>query len=189
MKIGKRAGAKKYAKLREKQATANKMLYKSTHIEKSHGKRLAVVKMKQQFFKSRGIKNPSMLSFKNLSTADLKAYEKLLDSIINNTYVNPEKYEKMIDKQRQQFEQSDFANDMDFADYTNFWSSDITNILMELGVDYKELLNTLNDFTNNGLNMDDFISMSTQFLKDNANGSYTLDDFFVYADDYIDKWG
>lgn len=188
MKIGKRAGAKKYAKLREKQATANKMLYKSTHIEKSHGKRIAVLKMKAQFYHSRGLRNPAMLSFKNLTTADLKAYERLLDSIINNSYVNPEKYKKMIDRQREQFEQSEFADDMDFEDFRNLFESDIYNMLYELGLTPSQLARVEAEYMRAGATPSDFLRMCTSFLNEYSNGSYTIADFFVYADEYLNKW-
>lgn len=189
MKIGKRAGAKKYEQLRIKQATANKMLYKSTHIEKSHGKRQAVLKMKAQFYHSRGLKNPSMLSFKSLSTTDLKAYEKLLDSIINNSYINPEKYKKMIDKQREQFEQSDANGLMSFEQWINFFDEDIINMLIELGVDPSELRRLFGEYSASGMTYQQFINMCGLFIKEYQNGNYTISDFFVYAYEFMDKWG
>ena len=94
-KIGKHAQAKKYKELREKQALANQMINRARGYLKPEHKALKNLKAKKkQFYNTRVLKSPAQLSFKNLSRSDLQAYERLLDSIINDTYLNEEKYNK-----------------------------------------------------------------------------------------------
>ena len=191
-KIGKRTSAKKYAHIRILQAQANKMLYKSTHIEKSHGKRKQVLAMKRQFYKSRGIKNPSRLSFRNLSPKDIKAYEKLLKSIIENTYINPEKYKQYQQKMEKIFNENHYG--VKYEEVKDIFESDIGDELSELGLGYKDFWETyaeVNEEYSKSFTVENFIEMLKAFKNDVDLGSFNLDDFYVYADawysGYIDK--
>ena len=183
-RIGKRTGAKKYKKLRELQATANRMLYKSTHIEKTNGKRKQVLAMKRQFYKSRGIKNPSRLSFKDLSPKDIKAYEQLLQSIINNTYINPEKYKQYQDKMREKFNEQGY--DFEYDKIKDILESDYISDLIEIGMSPSEFWQVYGELTKEygEIDEEDFFDMLRAFRIDFNNGDVTIDDFFVYADEW-----
>ena len=186
-KIGKRTGAKKYKKLRELQATANRMLYKSTHIEKTNGKRKQVLAMKRQFYKSRGIKNPKHLSFKDLSTKDIKAYQNLLESIINNTYINPEKYEKFQEKMRDKFEQQGY--DFEYDDIKDILDSDIISELLDLGMSPSDFWQVYNDVTVDygEISPDEFLTMLMRFENEMKYGDMVIDEFYEFADNYFSK--
>ena len=186
-RIGKRTTAKKYAKVRQLQATANRMLYKSTHIEKSNSKRKQVLAMKRQFYKSRGIKNPSRLSFRDLSPKDIKAYENLLQSIINNTYINPEKYKQFQDKMRDKFKQQGY--DFEYDDIKDIFDSDIISELLDLGMSPSDFWQVYNDITVDygEIKPDEFITMLMRFENEMKYGDMTIDEFYEFADNYFSR--
>ena len=186
-KIGKRTGAKKYKKLRELQATANRMLYKSTHIEKTNGKRKQVLAMKRQFYKSRGIKPPKHLSFRDLSPKDIKAYEQLLKSITENTFINPDKYAKYQEKMREKFKSQGY--NFEYDDIKDVLESDIVMELFKEGLSPSEFWQVYNDISADygKIEIETFYHMASEFLKELRYGDMTLGQFFVFADDYFDK--
>ena len=187
-KIGKRTSAKKYAHIRILQAQANKMLYKSTHIEKSHGKRKQVLAMKRQFYKSRGIKNPSRLSFRDLSPKDIKAYEKLLKSIVENTYINPEKYKQYQQKMRDKFES--YGYNFEFEEIQGVLDDDfVKSMLDELDMSPSDFWQVYNDIKGEDANVNeqDFIEMLIDFRNEVDTGGITVDDFYVYADAWLNQ--
>lgn len=187
-KIGKRAGAKKYAELRELQTRVNHMLYKSTHIEKSNAKRQAVLQMKRQFYKSRGIKNPAKLSFKSLSKKDIKAYEQLLKSIESNTYINPEKYKKFQEKMREKFNEQDWG--FEYDDIKDILENDIVNMLYELGLTPSEFWAFYDYYTRSygtPEEVDDvqgFWDMLRAFVHEVNWGDMDVHQLFAFADRY-----
>ena len=185
-RIGKRVNSKKYAKLRILQARVNKMLYKSTHIEKSNGKRKQVLAMKRQFYKSRGIKNPSRLSFRDLSPKDIKAYIQLLESIENNTFINPEKYAKYQEKMRKKFES--YGYDFTFDEIEEVLNDDVIDDLIKDGMSPSDFWAIYDDYTKGNTDeerVNEFLKMTLQFKKDFDNNNVTLEDFYVYADAYF----
>lgn len=186
-RIGKRTSAKKYEKVRKLQATANRMLYKSTHIEKSNSKRKQVLAMKRQFYKSRGIKNPSRLSFRDLSPKDIKAYQNLLESIINNTYINPEKYEKYQEKMREKFKEQGY--DFEYDDIKDIFDSDIVSELLDLGMSPSDFWQAYNDITVDygEIKPDEFITMLMRFENEMKYGDMTIDEFYEFADNYFNR--
>lgn len=186
-RIGKRTTAKKYEHTRMLQATANKMLYKSTHIEKSNGKRQQVLAMKRQFYKSRGIKNPSKLSFKNLSPKDIKAYEQMLESIINNTYINPEKYQQFVDKMRDKFNAQGY--EFEYDDIKDILDSDLVQELFEMGMSPSDFWQAYNELTVDYGEMqpDEFMNMLKHFRNEMVYGDMSISEFFEYADNYFNQ--
>ena len=186
-RIGKRTSAKKYATVRKLQATANRMLYKSTHIEKSNSKRKQVLAMKRQFYKSRGIKNPSRLSFRDLSPKDIKAYQTLLESIINNTYINPDKYKQFQDKMREKFKEQGY--DFEYDDIKDIFDSDIVNELLDLGMSPSEFWQAYQELSVDYSEMtpDEFMDMLKNFINELKYGDMTIEEFFVYADNYFSR--
>ena len=187
MKIGKRASAQKYKELRALQARVNNMLYKSTHIEKSNGKRKQVLAMKRQFYKSRGIKNPSRLSFSVLSTKDIKAYTELLKSIENNTFINPEKYKQYQEKMREKFDS--YGYNFSYEDVRKLLDSEIIQELINEGLTPSEFWQVYNEITTDYSDIDEeqFFYMATDFLQEIKYGDATINEFFVYADEWFSK--
>ena len=185
-RIGKRTSSKKYAEVRKLQARVNKMLYKSTHIEKSNGKRQQVLAMKRQFYKSRSIKNPSHLSFRDLSPKDIKAYMQLLESIENNTFINPEKYAKYQEKMREKFES--YGYDFTYDEIEDVLNDDVIDDLIKDGMSPSDFWAVYDDYTKGNTDderVDEFLKMALQFKRDYDNKSVTLDDFYVYADAFF----
>lgn len=186
-KIGKRVNAKKYKELRELQTRVNKMLYASDHIEKTNAKRQQVLAMKRQFFKSRGIKNPSKLSFKNLSPKDIKAYKNMLESIANNTYINPEKYKQYQEKMREKFDS--YGYNFSYEDVRKMLDSEIIQELINEGLTPSEFWQVYNEITTDYGDIDEeqFFYMCTDFLQEIHYGDATINEFFVYADEWFER--
>lgn len=189
-RIGKNAKkAKKYADLRAKQKLANEILYGAKdYLGTDHSAIKNALQRKKKFYNKRGLKNPPKLSFKNLTVKDLPMYEQLLDSIINNTYLNPQKYEQHIEKLKENTSKQIldvFGGNA--QEYDSFLESDIFKQLIDMGINPSDLINYMEDFYSNGFSLEDFIAMTKDFIKDVDAGSYTIDDFFIYADEWQDE--
>ena len=185
MKIGKRASAQKYKELRALQARVNNMLYKSTHIEKTNGKRKQVLAMKRQFYKSRGIKNPSRLSFSVLSSKDIKAYTELLKSIENNTFINPQKYKEYQEKMQEKFDS--YGYDFEYEEIKEVLESDIVQELINEGMSPSEFWQVYSEITTDygQIDIHSFYDMAREFLNGIRYGDLTINQFFEFADDYF----
>lgn len=189
-KIGKNAKkAKKYADLRAKQKLANEMLYGAkNYLNKDHSAIKNALQRKKKFYSKRGLKNPPKLSFKNLTVKDLPMYEQLLDSIINNTYLNPLKYQQHIDKLKENTSKQILdAFGGNAEEYDSFLESDVFKQLIDMGVNPSNLINYMEDFYTNGFDLADFIAMSRAFMQETNAGSFTVDDFFIFADSWQDE--
>lgn len=189
MKVGKRVKAKKYEALREKQARANALVLESRKRLKPNHKALKTVsKMKTNFYNKRGVKSSGRLSFKNLDTKDLKAYETLLDAIIseqeNNVYLNPARYNNLREKMTDIFNEQWQKKNVTVEDLIDIVESDVVAQLKALGIVYKEVFDKFRDY--NTLTTDDVIEALDRFLKGYEDKHVTADDFLVFADDYID---
>ena len=186
IRIGERRNAKKYAPLRAKQAQANRYLRQARRDLKPNHKALLQAKQRiKLFYNARGIKTPSLLSFKQLSTHDLKQYEQLLDSIIENTYLNPQKYEEheniMKEKMRSWFKDAD---DETIDRYNEILESDIVSELFSLNMTPSELAVIYENYNEMGLSDADFMDMINEFLQDSNK---TIDEFFTHANGYARK--
>lgn len=185
-RIGKHAQAKKYKELREKQATANRIIKRAKEFLPADHKALKQLKAKKkQFYNSRGLKAPAMLSFKNLQRKDLKAYEHLLDSIINNTYLNEEKYNKHRQKQEQSFHDKGIK---DVESAIEILESDIIQDLYNLGLTPSDVVAMIGEYDKRGLGVDDFIFMCKMFLNEVNAGNRTVDEFFIFGDYFINLY-
>lgn len=186
-KIGKHAQAKKYKELREKQRVANAMIRRAKEYLKPEHNALKNLKAKKkQFYNTRGLKASAQLSFKNLSRKDLKAYERLLDSIIENTYLNEEKYNKHKQKQEQQFR--DMGID-DIETATEVIEEDIIKDLIALGLSpSKDIYPVMADYFNRGFDKNEFILMCKFFMSEINSDNMTIDDFFVFADYFMNLY-
>lgn len=185
-KIGKHSQAKKYKELREKQAIANRMIRRAKEYLKPDHKALKNLKAKKrQFYNTRGIRTPSLLSFKSLTRQDLKAYERLLDSIINDTYLNEEKYNRHRERQEEQFRDMG-VDDMDSA--IEVLESDIVQDLINLGLSPSDIIAIIGEYQARGFDVNDFITMCKFFMSEVNSDNMTIDDFFVYADYFMDLY-
>ena len=178
MKIGKRAKAKKYKTIREKQAIANKMIKNAkTYLKPNHKAFKELKAKKKQFYNSRGLKAPAQLSFKSLSSKDIKAYEKLLDSIIDgSTWFNEDKYKEHDKKMREKLAQEGI-NDIDKA--ISIFDYDIVNDLVSLAVPPSEMMALFEEYSDDGFDINDFVDMLTEFNED--EGADNITEFFNYA--------
>lgn len=189
-KLGKTAlKAKKYADLRAKQKLANQMLYGSkTYLKTDHTARKNALQRKKNFYNKRGLKNPPRLSFKNLTIKDLKAYETLLDSIINNTYLNPEKYKEHLNRIKENVSQNVLdAFGGSVEEYDDFMESDIFKMLIDMGIDPSTLVRYMQEFANEGFSMEYFIRATKYFIEQANAGSYTIDDYFSFMDEWQER--
>lgn len=190
MKIGKRVKAKKYKPLREKQATANAMLKEAKERLKEDHRNIKNTKKKiTQFYHSRGLKVPSRLSFKSLSTKDLKAYNNLLDSIINDTFINKKKYDKFREKMKENFKEQ-FGDELDeenMTDFLDIMEHSIVKDLLELGMSPSDFVELYQEFINDGLSDEEFLILLRDFTRE-LGDDYLVDDFFNYAKEWKEKY-
>lgn len=190
MKIGKRVKAKKYKPLREKQATANAMLKEAKGRLKEDHRNIKNTKKKiAQFYHSRGLKVPARLSFKPLSTKDLKAYNNLLDSIINDTFINKEKYDKFREKMEENFKEQfgDELEEEEMTDFLNIMEHSIVKDLLELGMSPSDFVELYQEFINDGLSDEEFLILLGDFTRE-LGDDYLVDDFFNYAKEWKEKY-
>ena len=183
MKIGKRVKAKKYKPLREKQATANAMLKEAKgRLKEDHRNIKSTKKKIAQFYHSRGLKVPSRLSFKSLSTKDLKAYNNLLDSIINDTFINKEKYTQYRDKMEENFKEQfgDSMPEISMDDFINIMNHPIVKQLLDMGMSPSDFIEFYQEFIHEGLSDRDFLLMLYDFSNE-LGEDFLIEDFFVYA--------
>lgn len=192
MKIGKRAKAKKYKALREKQAQANALIKSARkRLGTKHAEVKKLTSKKKNFFNKRGIATPTQLSFKNLSTKDIKAYENYLDSVLtdfeNNTFLNEEKHKQFKEKMRENFKQQWGDSGLEIDDLLDVVNSDIVEQLKAVGIPYK---NVLDEVTKNypDTNTQDIKDALTSFWNDRnkSDAGVVLDDFLQYVDDFMD---
>ena len=189
MKIGKRVKAKKYRNLREKQKQANAIIQNAKGFLKEDNRAIKKTKAKiKTFYNERGIKTPSRLSFKSLQTKDLKAYENLLDSIIQDKSLSKAEHERKQKQARENlktaFGKSDEdINDETIDDFINIMESDIISELIEKGLEPSDLIRVEIEYLNNGLSTDDFYNMLTDFYHALGEDA-VISDFYVYAE----KW-
>lgn len=188
MKVGKRANAKKYEALREKQAKANALVLESrSRLKKGHKATKTITAMKKAFYDKRGVKSTGRLSFKNLDTKDLKAYETLLDAIIseqeNNVYLNPQKYQQFRDKMTDIFNEQWQNKNVSVDDLIDIVESDVVQQLKDLGIVYKEVFDKFRDEPT--MTTEDVINALDKFLDEYDDNNVTVDDFLVFTDDYI----
>ena len=188
MKLGKRAKAKKYKVLRAKQAKANKLLSEArTRLGSDHNEIKKISAKKKTFFNKRGLKAPSRFSFKSLSAKDVKMYEELLDSIINdfetNTYLNEEKYNDLRERLEANFNERWGNTGIDADTLIDMLESDIVAQLKALGIAYAEVFDRFRDYPN--ASTEDVMDALNAFLKGYKDNDVVADDFLLFADDYM----
>ena len=195
MKLGKRAKAKKYAPLRQKQHTANTYIKQAQTTLRGGKSNFAIKRTKaklKQFYNSRGLRMPSQLSFKSLSKKDLEMYEQLLDSIINDTFINPDKYAEYRERMRDYYDEqiSEYAEreeipEDEIDDFIDIMESDIVRDILNLGITPSELARVEAEYMNAGLSTQEFYEMLREFMKKYGNDGL-VDQFFTFADEWAE---
>ena len=180
--------AKKYAGLRKKQATANKYLKQQ---KKELGKEHRYIKNaldKLDFFqKAHHLDKRPTFSMKGMTTKDVEAYEKLLDSIIDSTYTNPEKYAAHKENQLNFAIEQGWATTKEEAeDVYEFSNSEIVAELKDRGLGDvpSDLVEKYAEYVQANLKPEDFIDMAKLFEEGYSKNKIKADKFFEFADDY-----
>ncbi len=189
VKIGKNAlRYRKYDAIWVKQREAQKRIDAShSYLKSDHYAYTMLSEQKRMFFHKRGLRSPSKLSFKNLTDADLKAYENLLDSINNNTYFDKAKYEEYkktnIENLKEKFftdEQKTKDIDKMASDMIDILENQVAQDLIKQGFKY-ELRDEYNEFYDDGLTVEEFTLMLKDFSHNRKVSDTTLDDFLEYS--------
>lgn len=172
--------AKRWKKIKEKQLQVNRMITESRNrLGKEHSAYKQATAKRKQFYKSRGYRIPSQFSMKPLSVKDMKDYENLLDSILNSTYLNKEKYEKYHKQKVQDLIDSGLADDEKTANAIYDIMNEIGDILEELGIPFSEFAEFMNEKMNEyNLEEKDFEQYVKEFAKMVYDGLYEPADFF-----------
>lgn len=187
-RLGKNSKAKKYANLRQLQATANRYLKDAKQaIGKDNTKYKNVMTRLRTFYKTRGLKWRGYASMYDLTREDLKSYEQLLKSVTENSYINPKKRAEMEEKQHRTYIEEG-GREEDYEQYReNFKTiqdSDVLQMLVQIGFRPSELNDYMMEYDTEGLDSEDFEYLCSDFLKAYESGNYTQRDFL----NYVEKW-
>lgn len=184
----------KRQKIREKQKEANRTMREAKkHLKEDHRAIKQAKERKRLFYTNRGLKNRGMLSDKDIEVKDLEAYEALLDSIIESTYLNKEKYEKYKTRQENWAKEKGFAKtDEEAQSLFELLNSEIIQELIDLGVKPSDIMVYLFSIEDE-YSVEDFIQMAKDFMlelslgrESKLAGGYDLsiNEFFNYADNW-----
>ena len=181
-------GVKKVS-LKQKQAVANKYLkIARENLGTNHRSYTAVMDRVHAFQKFHGQSKRPTLSMESLKTGDIDIYNQLLDSIIDSTYTNPEKYEKHKTNQLGFAIEKGWAkNQKEAEEIYNFRNSDLFAQLEDLGLSDvpSEILDKAAKYGQADLSLDDFKKMTQTFLRAYDTGDETSNTYFDYADKFM----
>ena len=181
--------AKKYEGIRKKQALANKYLKTAkANIGVNHRSYVATMDKIHMFQKMHGQSRKQTLSMEALRTGDVEMYEQLLDSIIDSTYINPNKYEKHKKNQLEfAIEQGWAKNENEAQKIYDFRNSSLFEELEDLGLSDvpSDILDRAKKYNQADLTLQDFQNMTRAFLKEYKNDDVKSSEFFDYSDKYM----
>lgn len=182
------SGPKKVS-LKEKQALANNYLkLAKENLGKNHRNYTNVMDKIHMFQRFHGQSKKNTLSMESLRTGDIDMYNQLLDSIIDNTYTNPEKYMKHKENQLEfAIEQGWATNQKEAEEIYNFRNSDLFSQLEDLGLSDvpSDILNKMAEYGQADLSLEDFKKMSQTFLRAYESGDESSSTYFDYADRFM----
>lgn len=184
--------AKKYATLREKQAMANRYLKMSKTDMSAYTQRqyLQAQNRLRMFQNKRGLAKKRTFSMQGLTTADVEMYEQLLDSVIENTRLNPEKSEKHKQSQISFYMEEGWANSEEKAEQLYmFTNSDTYDSLREKGLGDipSKLVEKFGMLVDSGYSMDEFVDMVSVFQKSTSPTTESdYQEFISFSENYID---
>lgn len=184
-----KSSAKKYAGLRKKQALANKYLKEArVALGSNHRTYVATMNRIHMFQKKHGQSRKSTLSMESLRTGDVDMYNQLLDSIIDSTYTNPEKYREHKKNQLEFAMTKGWAKtEKEAEEIYNFRNSSLFEELEDLGLSDvpSDILDRVKKYNQADMSLEDFKQMTRTFLRGYDNNSLSSNEFFDYADKYM----
>lgn len=177
-----------YIELREKQRLANKYMKDAKERLGENNRYFNSAVNRITMFQKKAGKTPSMrLTMTKLTDENSDKYERLLDSIIDSTYINPEKYE--LHKQRQ----LDFAinegwasNREEAEQIYDFANSELVAELKDMGLGDipSELVEKYAKYTQSNMTEEDFTDMAKMFMKSYSSGEVSKEQFYDFVDTY-----
>lgn len=177
-----------YEELARKQRIANRYLKQARqNFGENHRFVNSAVNRINMFQKKRGKKLTTRLTMSKLTEADVKDYNTLLDSIIESTYLNPEKYEAHKERQLQFAIDEGWANTIEEAEKVyKFANSDIVADLKERGLGDipSKLVEKYAKYVQGEMSEEDFINMASMYMEKYSEGTMTANEFFDFADTY-----
>lgn len=181
--------AKKWKALRKKQALTNRYIREARQrLGRDNRYYISTMNKVHMFQKTHRQSRRQYISMEALRTGDIEAYENLLDSILENTYINPEKYEKHKSAQIERAIEEGWAENEEEAELVyEMRNSDLFEELEDIiGENMaSEVLDKYAEYVQEELSMDDFYTMLKTYKKGYSNDSETSASFFDYADRFI----
>lgn len=180
--------AKKYQSIAKKQALVNKYLRNAKEtLGADHRSYVATLEKIHRFQKKHNLTRQSKLSMTGLKTNDVKMYDTLLDSIIDSTFINPEKYKAHVENQAQFFIDQGWGSDEDEVKvFMEFRDSPLFEELEDIIQVPSSLLDKASEFTQADLSLDDFKQAIRLFMKEYDKHTYSKKEFFEFTDKYME---
>lgn len=177
-----------YETLRQKQKIANRYLKSAKErLGEEHKFYNSAVNRINMFQKKLGKTPSTRLTMAKLTEDMSEKYEVLLDSLIENTFLNPEKYEAHKERQLQFAIDEGWAKTREEAETVyKFANSEIVEELKDIGLGDipSDLVEKYVKYTQEKLSENDFIEMSRIFLEEFEYGNIEKEQFYDFADAY-----
>ena len=179
---------KNYDVLREKQRIANRYIKQARQrLGDDHRYVNSAINRISMFQKKIGKKPSARLSMTKLNDSTAEKYEVLLDSIIENTYINPEKYEEHREKQIEFAINEGWAKDRAEAEKVfSFANSELVAQLKDIGLGDipSKIVEKYVKYMQGNMSEEEFINMATSFMSGYSKGDSRVEEFYDYADMY-----
>lgn len=190
--IGKNITKPKYDRIRKKQALANRKIQESHGwLKPDHAQYKELKEKKATFYHKRGLKSKAKLSMKDLRYGDLKAYENMLDSIIDNPYFDRDKYEELNAKNikniREGLLKDENASLEKVQGIVDILDSQVAQDLVNLGLKY-DIVDIYNEYDALDIPPIIFMDMIEDFHKMQKEDSTTFDNMLIFADEYLQRY-
>ena len=177
--------------LRDKTRLANSYLKQAKDtLGSTHKSYIATMAKIHTFQKKHWQTRQGRLSMTDLRTGDIDMYDNLLDSIIESTYMNPEKYATHTKNQTDYFMSQGWGKtEAEVKDYIDFKTSDVFEEIVDLNIPPSSLFDKAAEYAESDLTIEDFKKTIRTFMKSNRVSGIKKDEaaanFFAYADDYM----
>lgn len=184
-----------YAELSAKQKIANKYLKDArTRLGENNKYYKNAVNRINKFQKKIGKKESTRMTLTKVTEETSRKYEDILDSIIESTYINPEKYETHKEKQLQFAIDTGWAKSREEAERVyDFANSELMEQLKDIGRGDipSAIIDKYAEYVQGNLSEEEFINMANEFLEgysDNSENSLKYNQFFDFADTYAEYY-
>ena len=182
-----------YAELAAKQKIANRYLKVArTRLGENNKYYKNAVKRINKFQQKVGKKESTRMTLTKITEETSQKYEEVLNSIIESTYINPEKYETHKERQLQFAISNGWAKTREEAQNVyDFANSDLMDELKDIGLGDipSSLVEKYAEYVQGNLSEKDFIKMASMFLEgysDNSDNTLKPNEFFDFADTYAE---